>query len=536
MTKTLLEINDLNISFDISKNILKTVNNFSLKLQEKKTIGIVGESGSGKTLSMLGLTRLLPRQAFIDKGSITFKNQNITNISNIEFYKKISGKKISMIFQEPMTALNPVYTVGKQLMGTYLFHSYVSRNNAYKRAIDFLEAVQLTNAKERMAQYPHQLSGGQRQRVMIAMALINSPELLIADEPTTALDVTVQKEIIVLIQKLIESFGMAMIFISHDLGVVSKTCEDIIVMENGKIVENGKTTNVLNFPKENYTNNLLKCLWGLDIDYKQNKNSSDILVKVENISKFYKLPGSILKPRKIINAVKNVSFEILKGETLAIVGESGSGKSTVAKIINGLTSMDNGEVFLNGKRIEQFSSQERAKWIQPVFQDPYSTLNPNHTIGFIVGRPLTLNTSLSKDEIISKVIKILDLVGLSNNFINRFPSQLSGGQRQRVAIARAIILEPKILICDEPTSSLDVTIQSQILDLLNELKDRLKITIVLISHNISVVKYLSDRVLVMNEGEILERGNTLDVLNNPKNNYTKKLMSAIFEVKKRKVN
>ncbi len=533
METALLEIKNLNISFNISKNIVNTVDNFSLTLKEKETIGIVGESGSGKTISMLGLTRLLPKQAFVDKGSILFKGRDISAISNKEFYQTISGKKISMIFQEPMTALNPVYTIGRQLMATYLFHNDVSRNSAYNRAIEFLDKVQLTNVKERMAQYPHQLSGGQRQRVMIAMALINSPELLIADEPTTALDVTVQKEIVGLIQKLIENLGMAMIFISHDLGLVSKTCENIIVMEQGLILESGKAEDVLTRPKENYTKNLLKCLWSLDVDHKKIHKDRTLLLDVKNISKSYQLPGSILKPKKIINAVRNISFEIFKGETLAIVGESGSGKSTVAKIINGLTKMDSGDVLLEGKKIDSYSPLERALRIQPVFQDPYSTLNPNHTIGFIVRRPLLLNTSLSCDEIETKVAKTLNLVGLSENFINRFPSQLSGGQRQRVAIARAIILEPKILICDEPTSSLDVTIQSQILDLLNELKERLKITIILISHNISVVKFLSDRVLVMNNGEILESGNTLNIINKPNNNYTKKLMSAIFTVKKK---
>ncbi len=533
MKTSLLEINDLNISFEISKNVLKTVNNFNLSLHEKKTIGIVGESGSGKTISMLGLTRLLPKQAFVEKGSIFFRGQNISKIPNKEFFQKFSGKKISMIFQEPMTALNPVYTIGRQLMETYLFHNNVSRSSAYERAVYFLDAVQLTSVKDRMAQYPHQLSGGQRQRVMIAMALINKPELLIADEPTTALDVTVQKEIVGLIQQLIESFGMALIFISHDLGLVSKTCEDIIVMEKGLIVENGKSKIVLTQPKKSYTKKLLKCLWSLDVYQKKIYKKNTKLLEAQNITKTYKLPGSILKSRKIIKAVTNVSFQIFKGETLAIVGESGSGKSTVAKIINGLIEVDSGNVYLEGKKIQNFSPLERALSIQPVFQDPYSTLNPKHTVGFIVGRPLTLNKFLSYNEMQTKVIKILELVGLSKNFVNRFPSQLSGGQRQRVAIARALILEPKILICDEPTSSLDVTIQFQILDLLNELKKRLEITIILISHNISVVKFLSDRVLVMNEGEIIENGNTFDVLNKPRNEYTKKLMSAVFEVKKK---
>tara|TARA_S200000501_G_scaffold7558_1_gene6717 strand:+ start:3643 stop:5247 length:1605 start_codon:yes stop_codon:yes gene_type:complete len=534
MSNTLLEIKDLNISFNLNNKISKTVSNFNINLKKKKTIGIVGESGSGKTLSMLALTRLLPKQAFVEKGKIIFDQKDITNFSNKDFYKQISGKRISMIFQEPMTALNPVYTVGRQLIETYLFHNYASRNEAYKRSINLLESVQLTNSKERMNQYPHQLSGGQRQRVMIAMSLINDPELLIADEPTTALDVTVQKEIILLIEKLIKDLGMAMIFISHDLGVVSEISEEIIVMKEGLIIENGKTKSVINNPKKEYTNNLLQCLWKLDVNKKNLNKKNEILIKINKISKRYFLPGNIFKPRKTVDAVKNVSFEIFKGETLAIVGESGSGKSTIAKIINGLIPINIGEVLLDKKSIKNYSPKNRAKLMQPVFQDPYSTLNPNQTIGYIISRPLIINTNLTHNDIKNEVYKILNLVDLPESFYNRFPNQLSGGQRQRVAIARAIILKPKILICDEPTSSLDVTIQFQILELLNSLKKRLGMTIILISHDISVVNYLSDRIFVMHNGEIVESGITNKILKKPSKNYTKKLLSAVYKIKRQK--
>ena len=529
----LLKINNLNISFQSSGNDLKTLKDFSINLKERESLGIVGESGSGKTLSMLALTRLLPKQARITSGSIIFQNKILNNLLNKNFYKEISGNKISMIFQEPMTALNPVHTVGKQLLDTYLYHNDVSFEKGILRALEILDAVQLSKNKQRMEQYPHQLSGGQRQRVMIALALINNPDLLIADEPTTALDVTVQKEIIQLISKLRETIGMALIFISHDLGVVSQISDNIIVMKDGEIVEKGSTSKVLNKPEHIYTQKLLNCLHKLENDQKKEKLKNSPIISARDISKVYKLPAKIFKKPEIIHAVKNVSFDVKTGETLAIVGESGSGKSTVAKIINGLIVKDNGEVKIKGQDIEDISLSKRAKLIQPVFQDPYSTLNPIHTIGYIISRPLVINENLSNHNIKTKVIEILELVGLSEDYYNRFPNQLSGGQRQRVAIARAIILKPQILICDEPTSALDVTIQSQILDLLNDLKQKLKITIILISHDISVVKYFSDRIIVMYNGQIVETGNSEDIINNPKETYTKKLMSSVFSLKQK---
>jgi len=529
----LLKIDNLNISFQSSGSDLKTLKDFSINLKERESLGIVGESGSGKTLSMLALTRLLPKQARITSGSIIFRNKILNNLLNKNFYKEISGNKISMIFQEPMTALNPVHTVGKQLLDTYLYHNDVSFEKGILRALEILDAVQLSKNKQRMEQYPHQLSGGQRQRVMIALALINNPDLLIADEPTTALDVTVQKEIIQLISKLRETIGMALIFISHDLGVVSQISDNIIVMKEGEIVEKGSTSKVLNKPEHIYTQKLLNCLHKLENDQKKEKLKNSPIISARDISKVYKLPAKIFKKPEIIHAVKNVSFDVKTGETLAIVGESGSGKSTVAKIINGLIVKDNGEVKIKGQDIEDISLSKRAKLIQPVFQDPYSTLNPIHTIGYIISRPLVINENQSDYNVKTKVIEILELVGLSEEYYNRFPNQLSGGQRQRVAIARAIILKPQILICDEPTSALDVTIQSQILDLLNDLKQKLKITIILISHDISVVKYFSDRIIVMYNGQIVETGNSEDIINNPKESYTKKLMSSVFSLKQK---
>ena len=525
-----LEIQNLNISFQGNRSF-NTLNNFNLKLDKNESLGIVGESGSGKTLSMLALTRLLPKQALISSGSFSFLDQDLTKVDNFNFYKNFSGKKISMIFQEPMTALNPVYTIGRQLMYTYMYHNKVTNKEAYNKSLEMLDAVKLTNNTERMKQYPHQLSGGQRQRIMIAMALINKPQLLIADEPTTALDVTVQKEIVTLVQDLKNDFGMALIFISHDLGVVSQISDDIIVMKKGYIIETGKTKTVLKKPKKTYTKNLLSCLKNLNLNNtKFIKNNEKHIIEVQNLSKLYKLPSNIFSTSKLIRAVDDVSFKVIKGETLSIIGESGSGKSTIAKMLNGLLKPDKGNIKINNLDLKKLKSNDRAKIIQPVFQDPYSTLNPNHTVGYIVSRPLILNKNLDRLSIKTKVDETLKLVGLAENFYFRFPNQLSGGQRQRVAIARAIILEPEILICDEPTSSLDVTIQEQILKLLQSLKQKLGMTIILISHDISVVKFLSERVLVMLNGQIVESGYTKNTLKNPKNKYTKKLMTAVYEV------
>lgn len=325
---------------------------------------------------------------------------------------------------------------------------------------------------------------------------------------------------------------MALIFISHDLGVVSQISDNIMVMENGEIVEKGKTSKVLEKPAHPYTQGLLNCLFKLEDEQKKDKIENNPIIRVKEISKSYKLPAKIFKKPEIIYAVKQVSFDVKFGETLAIVGESGSGKSTIAKIINGLINKDEGDIEIKGQKIDNINVSDRAKLIQPVFQDPYSTLNPIHTIGYIVSRPLMINENKSEIEVRNEVVKTLNLVGLSEDYYNRFPNQLSGGQRQRVAIARAIILKPQILICDEPTSALDVTIQSQILDLLSDLKAKLKITIILISHDISVVKYFSDRIIVMYNGEIIESGNSKDIISVPKNNYTKKLMSSVFSLKK----
>ncbi len=527
-----LSINNLEISVKNLIGYKKIVSDFNLTLQPGRKLGIVGESGSGKTLSMLALSRLLPSQIEVTRGSIFFNDKNLNNMEKNEFHREFSGKKISMIFQEPMTALNPVYTIGKQLRQAFLIHNKgISKKLSEERAISMLDAVKLNRIEERMRQYPHQLSGGQRQRVLIALALINEPEILIADEPTTALDVTVQKEILELINELCSNFKMSLIFISHDLGVISKVSDEIIVMKDGKIIEEGITKKILKSPKNDYTFGLLKCLWKLE---KGNPflytDKKDPFIDVINIKKEYQLPNKLFSKRKKLSAVEDISFSVFKGESVAIVGESGSGKTTIAKIINGLEYPDSGEILINNCPINKIDLYERARLIQPIFQDPYSTLNPNHTIGYVISRPLIIQNRYSSKEIYQNAIKMLKLVELPDTFFYRFPNQLSGGQRQRVSIARALILEPQLLICDEPTSALDVTIQDQILDLLESLKKKLSITIIIISHDISVVKYLSNRILVIKDGKIVESGLTKEVLENPQSTYTKELLSSVFRI------
>ena len=527
-----LIINNLEISVKSLIGYKKIVSDFNLTLNPGRKLGIVGESGSGKTLSMLALNRLLPSQIEVTGGSIFFNNKNLNNMEKKEFYREFSGKKISMIFQEPMTALNPVYTIGKQLRQAFLIHNKgISKKLSEERARSMLDAVKLNRIEERMRQYPHQLSGGQRQRVLIALALINEPEILIADEPTTALDVTVQKEILELINELCLNFKMSLIFISHDLGVISKVSDEIIVMKDGKIIEEGLTKKILKSPKKDYTLGLLKCLWKLEKGNPSLYTDKKVpFIEVKNINKEYQLPNRLFSKRKKLSAVEDVSFSVFKGDSVAIVGESGSGKTTIAKIINGLEYPDSGEILINNSPINKIDLFERARLIQPIFQDPYSTLNPNHTIGYVISRPLIIQKRFSSKEIYHNAIKMLKLVELPATFFYRFPNQLSGGQRQRVSIARALILEPQLLICDEPTSALDVTIQDQILDLLENLKKKLSITIIIISHDISVVKYLSKRILVIKDGKIVESGFTKEVLENPQSSYTKELLSSVFRI------
>ncbi len=531
MQHKLLDIRHLRVDYNTTHFNKNVLSNFHLTVAQSETLGIVGESGSGKTMAMLATARLLPNNMKVTAGEIFFNGQDLLKIPRNRFYNEVSGKKIAMIFQEPMTALNPVHNVRQQLLSSLKFKGLPSAVNLDKHLVEALEAVKLDSARQRLQQFPHELSGGQRQRVMIAMALIQKPCLLIADEPTTALDVTVQNEIIELLNEIQSTTKMGLIFISHDLSVVSRVSKNLLVMQNGQIVEEGDTREILQKPKHHYTSNLLNCIKNLEKTASCSVTlDKSKIIECKSINKTFSIRRGLLGKKTKITALKNISFHVEKGETLAVVGESGSGKSTLAKILNGLIDADSGEVKIYGMSVDDLNRNTRAKFVQPVFQDPYSTLNPRQTIGYIVSRPLIINQGVTYENALIEAEKMLDKVGISHNFLHRFPNQLSGGQRQRVAIARAMILKPKVLICDEPTSALDVSIQEQILELIKSLKANFGVTLILISHDIAVVRHLADRVLVMLNGEILESGTAKVLLNNPEHKYTKKLISSVYKI------
>ncbi len=601
-TETLLDIRDLSVTLPTESSALKAVRGIDLELRRGETLGIVGESGSGKSMTALALMNLLPPAAQRSAACINFAGADLSAVSEKQLAHQVRGRKIGMIFQEPMTSLNPVYTIGRQLTETMTLHGNVSAAQAQRRAIELLEKVGLPDPASRLRQYPHELSGGQRQRVMIAMALMNEPELLIADEPTTALDVTIQAQILYLLRQLQTELGMSMILITHDLGVVSRAADRIAVMYAGDLVETGTTEQVLNAPRHPYTRGLLECVPGYrgaaarrlgsipgvvpsmtgdiqgcafaarcpravarcltdtpptralgeahrfvchdpeetrGISFGDSEHASDThtprpaqesVLKVDNVSCTFSVRQGLFGKRKTLRALANVSLDIRRGEVLALVGESGCGKSTLSRTIMGLQTPDTGSVTLSGQPVASLPARQRARMIQPIFQDPYSSLNPRQTIGEIIGRPLTVNQVGSKTERRSKVHRMMEYVGLPPRVFNSFPDQLSGGQRQRVAIARALILDPEIVICDEPTSALDVSVQAQILNLLLDLRDELDLTYLFVTHDLSVVEHLADRVAVMYLGEIVECGDREQVLARPKHPYTRALLDSVLSI------
>nr|WP_296929879.1 ABC transporter ATP-binding protein [uncultured Marinobacter sp.] len=603
-TASILDIQDLSVDIPTDSSTLHAVRGISLELNRGETLGIVGESGSGKSMTALALMNLLPPAARRQASCIDFDGSDLTHATERELASKIRGQRIGMIFQEPMTSLNPVYSIGRQLKETMTLHRKVSDSEAEKRAIYLLERVGLPDPASRLKQYPHELSGGQRQRVMIAMALMNEPELLIADEPTTALDVTIQAQILHLLRDLQREFGMSMILITHDLGVVSRAADNIAVMYAGDIVETGKTAEVLENPRHPYTKELLECVPGYrgksqqrlgaipgivpamtgeisgcafasrcpraaDVCTTTNpptkklhegryfvchepeteqgegtaerpvgserigKNHSrgaEAILAVEHVSCTFSVRRGLFGKRKPLQALDDVSLTLNKGEVLALVGESGCGKTTLTRTIMGLQAPSTGSVSLNGQRIGNLPPMERARMIQPIFQDPYSSLNPRKTIGEIIAKPLVVHGIGSSHEQHKRVRDMMELVGLPSRVFNSYPDQLSGGQRQRAAIGRALILNPEVVICDEPTSALDVSVQAQILNLLLDLRDELDLTYLFVTHNLSVVQHMADRVAVMYLGEIVECGERDQVMSSPKHPYTHALMDSALSI------
>ncbi len=548
----MLKIHDLSISI---KNI-SILKNISFEIKSNTVLGLVGESGSGKSITSKSIMGLLPDKA-IANGEIIFENNNLLNFNEKEL-STIRGNQISMIFQEPMSSLNPSITCGNQVFEILSRHSTLSNKEIKQEVIHLFEKVRLPRPKNMYDSYPHEISGGQKQRVMIAMAIACKPKLLIADEPTTALDVTVQKEIISLLKELQKETKMGILFISHDLNLVSEIADEVIVMYKGEIIEKGTTKEVFYHPTENYTKALINSKPSLfkrlrklptvhdfihhtvDDTIYSTKERSAIhkmlyqnapLLKVLNLKKEFISSSFLFSNNKKIKAVDNISFNIFEGETLGLVGESGCGKTTLGRTILQLEKVSSGQIFYKGKDITKLNKTEFKKIrkeIQIIFQDPFSSLNPRITIGRAIMEPMTVHKILSSEkERKEYVYSLLKKVGLDDSHFNRYPHEFSGGQRQRIGIARAIALQPKLIICDESVSALDVSVQAQVLNLLNQLKKEFKFTYLFISHDLSVVKYMSDQLIVMNKGKIEEIGDADEIYNNPKTTYTKGLIEAI---------
>ncbi len=586
----LLDIGGLSVEIGRPGDAMQVVRGVSLSLQRGEVLGIVGESGSGKSMTVLALMRLLPPGGRIAAGTITLDGEDLVPMADATFARKVLGRRVAMIFQEPMTCLNPVYPIGRQLTEAAT-HFGLSSKSAHARAVELLSRVGIRDPAGRMSSYPHQLSGGQRQRVMIAMALMLEPELLIADEPTTALDVTVQAQILELLASLRAEMGMAMILISHDLAVVSEQADRMAVMYGGEIVEQGSARAVLASPRHPYTRGLLAaiprmeglprrlaaipgvvptlrkvpdaCIFAPRCEYMHDACTAgrpelrgDVghgwrcvldelpaavqhptaasaatatggaVISAMDVTRVFRLRHVLFGPVREVTAVAGVSLSLARGETLALVGESGSGKSTLARILLGLDRPTSGSVAMLGRPVAELSPRERAGFVQPVFQDPYASLNPRRTLAEIVGRPLALRGEGPRAERLARVREAMETVRLPMHLVHAYPAQLSGGQRQRVAIARALITRPAVLVCDEPTSALDVSVQAQILDLLSRLRAELGLTTLIITHNMAVVNQIADRVAVMLQGRLVEVGPVAQVLKSPTHSYTRTLLAA----------
>ena len=556
--KPIIAFEDVTISFLKEKEYHPIVHNSSFDLYENEILGIVGESGSGKSVTSLSIMGLLPKNVSkISNGKIIFKDRDITELSEKE-YRTIRGKRISMIFQEPMSSLNPSMRCGQQVAEILQEHTSKTASAIKKEVLTLFEKVKLPNPEELYSKYPHEISGGQKQRVMIAMAIACKPEVLIADEPTTALDVTIQKEIIRLLKELQATNQMSIIFISHDLALVSEIADRVMVMYKGEIVEQGTSHEIFMNPQHTYTKALIASRPRLDERLKKLPSIADFLkgdfkgeivtatdrekkheklyaqqpiLEVKNVEKSYYNSVGFLGKTKEFKAVNNVSFSIYEGETLGLVGESGCGKSTLGNAILQLDKATAGHIFYKGKDITRLSAKEELnlrKELQIIFQDPYASLNPRITIGKAIMEPMKVHKLYKNDtERKQKVLEILERVGLGEEYFNRYPHEFSGGQRQRIGIARTIALQPKLIVCDESVSALDISVQAQVLNLLNELKENFGFTYIFISHDLAVVKYMSDQVAVMNKGQIVELADADDIYKNPEQAYTKTLIDAI---------
>ncbi|TAU37206.1 ABC transporter ATP-binding protein [Rhizobium ruizarguesonis] len=530
----IIDARNVAVNFKVEDGMVEAVKDVSFQLYRGETIAIVGESGSGKSVTARTVMGLLSKRAVVsEKSTVAYDGSNILKFSE-RARRKLRGDRISMIFQEPMSSLNPIYTIGSQIVEAIRVHRRISRRDAQKRALELLEHVQIPDPAARLMQYPHQLSGGQRQRVMIAMALANDPDVLIADEPTTALDVTVQAQILNLIRNLQKELGMAVILITHDLTVVRQFSDYVYVMQLGEVREHNTTEALFANPQDAYTRHLLAS------EPRGQANplpeGSDVILDAKGVRvSFMMRHGTFLRPemRELV-AVDSLDLTLRRHETLGLVGESGSGKTTFGQAILRLNTPDSGEIHFDHQPIHGLSRAEmrplRAR-MQVVFQDPFSSLNPRMTIGQIIEEGLVVNRlGATKGERQDRVREALVAAGMPGNILSRFPHEFSGGQRQRIAIARAIALEPEFILLDEPTSALDLSVQAQIIELLRKLQDERGLSYLFISHDLKVVRALCHRVIVMQHGKIVEEGPVNEVLTHPKTAYTERLVKAAFEV------
>ena len=564
MNDAILKVDDLKVYFHDQGKVVKAVDGVSFELNKGKNLGIVGESGSGKSITSLSIIGLLPsKKAVIEAGEIIYcADDRCVQLNGLDeaAYTKYRGNRISMIFQEPMTSLNPSMKCGKQVAEALLLHRTRDKQEAKQITIDLFERVKLPEPERIYNSYPHQLSGGQIQRVMIAMAISCNPDILIADEPTTALDVTVQKEVIALLKEIQKEYNMSIIFISHDLGVIKEISDDVAVMYKGKIVEYGTVDQIFNHAEHPYTKGLIACrpplYYKMDrlptisdfidnknmnlssyveqhkIDYLAKENITESILEVKNLSTWYpKKKNWLGKVQMYTKALNDVSFRVGNGECLGLVGESGCGKSTLSKTIMRLVNPTAGEVFYKGENILDYKTaklRELRKSLQIIFQDPYSSLNPRLTVGYSISEPMKVHGIYSdKKQRKEKTIELMETVGLQSDHYSRYPHEFSGGQRQRIVIARTLAVEPEFIICDECVSALDVSVQAQIINLLMDLQDKLGLSYIFISHDMAIVQFISDRIMVMKEGEIIEEGMAESIIQSPGHEYTRRLIEAI---------
>jgi len=554
----LLKINNLTVTYPLNSegsDVLKALDNTSLKVNSGQIIGIVGESGAGKSTIGKAILGLLDPPAKLVSGEIRFLGNSLVGLSEAQF-ESLRGNQIGYIYQNPMTALNPVLTIGEQVIEAILANTTMTGKEAYNYAIQLLERADVSFAKDRLQKYPHQLSGGLCQRIVFAIAIAAKPKLIVADEPTTALDVTVQSSVLQTLIKLSQEEGIAIILITHDIGVVSETCDYVYVLRNGKHIEQGETVQVLEKPMQEYTRSLMASvpliekrlhrfalpnegkiegisphLGYLQEERKEDFSSNKTILKVTNISKTFYTPSTLFKPKEAFKAVKNVSFSVNRGETVGIVGESGSGKSTIGRMILGLEDITEGSVIYRGKDLKLItdSTERRAHCLsmQCIFQDPYSSLNPRMSAGENITYGLKIHNLIDNNKAESLAQDLMSLVGLKREDADKLPHAFSGGERQRIGIARSLAYRPDFIFCDEPTSALDVSVQANLLNLLKDLQEQFSLTLLFVSHDLAVIRQMCDRVIVMKDGEALENGSNENIFEQPKHAYTRSLLDAM---------